>query len=90
MDARVRKAVSSKIAEAISSAREIRQIQSSLNAIPGTQATDFAFGLAIGRIYNSFHYQTRRILGRNATDEEFAEFLQILSKNADKIRQACQ
>ncbi|HEX9677346.1 hypothetical protein [Nitrososphaera sp.] len=90
MDARVRKAVSSKIDEAIASAGEIRQIQSSLKAIPEAQNADFVFGIAVGRIYNSFHYQTRRVLGRDATDEEFAQFLEILSKSAGRIRQACK
>jgi hypothetical protein len=42
----------------------------------------------MGRIYNSFHYQTRRALKRNATEEEFAEFLDILAKRADAIRNA--
>lgn len=90
MDARVKKAVLSKIDEAVDSAKEIRQIQDSLKSIPGAAEPDFAFGIAIGRVYNSFHYQTRRILGRNATDAEFSEFVQMLSKNADKIRKACQ
>jgi len=90
MDPRVRKAVLSKIDEAVASAEEIRRIQDSLKAVPGSQKTDFAFGIAVGRIYNSFHYQTRRIIGRNATEEEFSEFLQILSKNAGRIREACQ
>ncbi|HEX6067379.1 MAG TPA: hypothetical protein VFZ05_01145 [Nitrososphaera sp.] len=90
MDPRVRKAVMSKIDEAVTSAGEIRQIQSSLKAVPGSQNADFAFGIAVGRIYNSFHYQTRRIIGRNATEEEFSEFLQILSKNASRIREAFQ
>jgi hypothetical protein len=49
---------------------------------------DFAFGIAIGRIYNSFHYQTRRALKRNATPEEFAEFLDILAKKAEAIKNA--
>ncbi|MEM2140916.1 hypothetical protein [Nitrososphaera sp.] len=90
MDPRVKKAVLSKIGEAIESAAEIKQIQASLKAVPGSQKSDFAFGIAVGRIYNSFHYQTRRIIGRNATEQEFSEFLQILSKNADRIREACQ
>lgn len=90
MDGRVKGAVLSKIDEVITSADEIKQIQHSLEVIPGTGKVDFAFGIAIGRIYNSFHYQTRRLLGRNATDAEFSEFLQILSKSAGKIREACQ
>lgn len=90
MDPRVKKAVMAKIDESIASAPEIKQIQTSLKAVPGSQKADFAFGIAIGRIYNSFHYQTRRIIGRNATEEEFSEFLQILSKNAGRIREACR
>jgi hypothetical protein len=42
----------------------------------------------MGRIYNSFHYQTRLTLKRNATEEEFAEFLDILSKRAEYIKKA--
>jgi hypothetical protein len=53
-----------------------------------TSLDDFMFGIAIGRIYNSFHYQTRRTLKRNATKEEFEEFLDILAKRADTIKNA--
>jgi hypothetical protein len=56
--------------------------------VPVTSLDDFAFGIAIGRIYNSFHYQTRRTLKRNATKEEFAEFLDILAKRANAIKNA--
>jgi hypothetical protein len=88
MDARVKKAVLAKIHETISSAGEISQIQQNLRRIPIGNQDDFAFGIAIGRIYNSFHYQTRRALKRNATEEEFAEFLDILAKRAEYIKKA--
>jgi hypothetical protein len=88
MDTRVKKAVLAKIDEAISSADEISKIQQSLLHIPVGSQDDFAFGIAMGRIYNSFHYQTRRTLKRNATDEEFAEFLDILAKRAEYIKKA--
>ncbi|WP_148681360.1 hypothetical protein [Candidatus Nitrososphaera gargensis] len=86
MDARVKKAVLSKIDETVSNIDEISKIRHSLAHIPVGSQDDFAFGIAIGRIYNSFHYQTRRALKRNATEEEFAEFLEILSKQAGNIR----
>ena len=35
-------------------------------------------GIVVGRIYNSFYYQTRRILGREPTDVEFQEFLDMI------------
>lgn len=88
MDSRVRKAVLAKIEETISSVKEIKKIQENLGHIPVRNHNDFAFGIAIGRIYNSFHYQTRRVLGRNATDEEFTEFLGILAEKASKIRES--
>jgi hypothetical protein len=88
MDARVRKAVLVKIDETISNADEIWKIQHNLYQIPVDSQEDFAFGIAIGRIYNSFHYQTRRALKRSATDEEFAEFLEILAKRAENIKKA--
>ncbi len=89
MDVRVKKAVLAKIQETISSTDEISKIQQTLLLrIPVTSLDDFMFGIAIGRIYNSFHYQTRRALKRNATKEEFAEFLEILAMKADAVRNA--
>jgi hypothetical protein len=89
MDSRVKKAVLAKIQETISSTDEISKIQQMLLCnISVTSLDDFLFGIAIGRIYNSFHYQTRRALKRNATKEEFAEFLDILAKRADAIKNA--
>ena len=89
MDDRVKKAVFAKIQETISNTDEISKIQQMLSySIAATSLDDFMFGIAIGRIYNSFHYQTRRTLKRNATSEEFEEFLNILAKRADAIKNA--
>jgi hypothetical protein len=88
MDARVKRAVLDKINETISSSDEISKILHSLHHIPVRSQEDFAFGIAVGRIYNSFHYQTRRALKRNATDEEFVEFLEILAKKANYIKKS--
>jgi hypothetical protein len=85
VDARVKKAMLEKIGETVSNVDEISEILQALGHIPVKSKDDFALGIAIGRIYNSFHYQTRRALKRNATEEEFAEFLHILAKRADKI-----
>jgi hypothetical protein len=86
MDARIKKAVLAKIEETISNTDEISKIQKMLSHIAMSSHDDFAIGIAMGRIYNSFHYQTRRTLKRNATEEEFAEFLDILAKRADVIK----
>lgn len=89
MDDRVKKAVFDKIQETISNTDEISKIQRMLSYnMAVTSLDDFMFGIALGRIYNSFHYQTRRTLKRNATKEEFEEFLDILAKRADTIKNA--
>ena len=38
----------------------------------------FSLGITIGRLFNSFFYQHRRILKRNPTEDEFDEFLKFL------------
>jgi DNA primase large subunit len=89
MDDRVKKAVFDKIQETISNTDEISKIQQMLSYnMAVTSLEDLMFGIAIGRIYNSFHYQTRRALKRNATKKEFEEFLDILAKRADTIKNA--
>ncbi|HEX7033386.1 MAG TPA: hypothetical protein VF172_10335 [Nitrososphaera sp.] len=88
LDAKVRKAVLDKINETISNASEISQIVRSLGNIPVGNKNDFALGVAIGRVYNSFHYQTRRALRRNATEEEFDEFLGIIANKAAELQEA--
>lgn len=45
----------------------------------------FERGVAVGRLYNSFHYQSRRILKRDPTDEEFDEFVSIVRDNAARL-----
>ncbi|MFL6524511.1 MAG: hypothetical protein ACJ70Q_00015 [Nitrososphaera sp.] len=88
MDGRVKESVLAKIEETISSIDEILKIQQTLSDIPVRSLDDFLFGIALGRIYNSFHYQTRRALKRSATQEEFAEFVEVLATRADEIRNA--
>jgi hypothetical protein len=88
LDARVKKAVLGKIRDTVSNSEEISEIAASLGRIPVENRGDFVLGIAVGRIYNSFHYQTRRALKRNATDKEFGEFLDILAKKSGEIRKA--
>jgi hypothetical protein len=88
MDPRVRKAVLEKIEAAISNTAEVNSILQKLKTLEVSSKDDLAFGIALGRIYNSFHYQTRRTLKRDATPDEFGEFLEILGRNAKAIRAA--
>lgn len=90
MDPRVRKAITEKIEAVVTDPSEVSKILARLDSLRVSNDDDFALGIALGRIYNSFHYQTRRTLGRNATDGEFSEFLEILRENAAAIRAALE
>ena len=38
----------------------------------------FALGIVVGRVYNTFYYQSKRILNREPTKQEFEEFLKFV------------
>ena len=80
MDKVVLEKINQKISETLSKKDEIRQIVNLLNK-EGIDKNSFSYGVVIGRLYNSFYYQTKRILNREPTSEEFGEFLQILKKH---------
>ena len=84
MDKRLEEKINEKIEEALVNIREVHQITNSLDKL-ATGSNQFKYGIIVGRLYNSFHYQSRRILKRDPTLEEFIEFVQILSKRQDEI-----
>lgn len=85
MDDRVKNVINSKIDEVINNTDEITVITRTLKKLIDDEE-QIAFGIALGRIYNAFHYQTRRILKRNATEDEFREFVDLLSSRTHEIK----
>jgi len=83
MDDRVRKAVYGKIDEALAESSQAIALVNVVMPLNENCAADLAIGIVIGRIFNSFHYQTRRILGRNATAQEFDEFVKLIQTKSD-------
>lgn len=82
MDETLSEKIRQKIHETISNKDEIRQIIQSLSSIDDSKS--FALGIVVGRLYNAFYYQTKRILNREPTEFEFAEFLEFIkSKKSD-------
>jgi len=81
MDDKLREVIEKKIDTVFTKTDEIKKIIESLDKL-STKPDAFSFGIIIGRLYNSFFYQCRRILQRDPTEQEFSEFLEIL-----KIRQ---
>lgn len=84
MNSQLEEKVNQKIKEVTGKSDEIFKIINSLDDLR-THSDSFAYGIAIGRLYNSFYYQCRRILKRNPTDEEFSEFLEMLGKKQKEI-----
>ncbi|MGI0010872.1 MAG: hypothetical protein ACREAE_05690 [Nitrosopumilaceae archaeon] len=87
MDKKLEEKINQKINEVAENSDEIYKIINSLEKLR-THSDSFGYGIMIGRLYNSFYYQCRRILKRNPTNEEFLEFLDILNKNQAKILDA--
>ena len=84
MDDKLREVIEKKIDAVLTKTDEIKKIISSLDEI-STNSDDFSVGIIIGRLYNSFYYQSRRILQRDHTAEEFSEFLEILKTRQSEI-----
>ncbi|MFB5628878.1 MAG: hypothetical protein ACE5RR_02985 [Nitrosarchaeum sp.] len=82
MDELVKDKIKQKIYDTISNKDEIRQLIQLLSNIDDSKS--FALGIVVGRLYNAFYYQTKRILSREPTELEFTEFLEFVkSKKAD-------
>ena len=82
MDEILLKKIDQKIQDTISNKDDIKQLIKSLSSIDDSKS--FALGIVVGRIYNAFYYQSKRILNRNPTNEEFDEFLEFV-KNRKSV-----
>lgn len=65
-----------KIQETITNKQELKQLVDSLSSIDDSKS--FVLGIVVGRLYNAFYYQSKRILNRDPTDAEFQEFLKFV------------
>lgn len=83
MDAKLLQKIEQKIQDTISNKDEIKQLIAFLSNIDNSKS--FAMGLVVGRLYNSFYYQTKRILNREPTKEEFEEFLVFIKNKKSEL-----
>jgi len=82
MDEIILKKIEQKIQDTVSNKDDIKQLIQSLSNIDNSKS--FALGIVVGRIYNAFFYQTKRILNREPTKHEFDEFLEFVkNKKSD-------
>jgi phosphate uptake regulator len=84
MDDKLREVLEKKIDAVLAKTDEIKKIIASLDDL-STNTDTFSFGIVIGRLYNSFYYQCRRLLQRDPTEQEFSEFLEILKLRQSEI-----
>ena len=64
------------IQDSISNQDDIKQLIKLLSTIDSSKS--FALGIVVGRLYNTFFYQTKRILKRDPTKKEFEDFLKFI------------
>ena len=83
MDETLLKKIEQKIQDSISNKDEIKQLIQSLYSIDDSKS--FALGIVVGRIYNTFYYQSKRILNREPTKQEFQEFLEFVKNKKSKL-----
>ena len=82
MDEIILKKIEQKIQDTISNKDDIKQLIRSLSIVDDPKS--FILGIVVGRIYNAFYYQSKRILNREPTKEEFTEFLEFIkNKKSD-------
>ncbi len=84
MEEKLKKIILEKINDAISNVEEIQDLSTSLEKL-STDTNSFSYGIVIGKLYNSFYYQCRRILKRSPTEQEFLEFLEIVKQKEKEI-----
>ncbi len=82
MDELLLKKMEQKVQDAISNKDDVKQLIKLLSNIDDSKS--FALGVVVGRIYNAFYYQSKRILNREPTKNEFEEFIEFIkSKKPD-------
>ncbi|MCV0431268.1 hypothetical protein [Nitrosopumilus sp.] len=83
MDEILLKKIEQKIQDSVSNKDEIIQLIESFSNIDDSQS--FGLGIIVGRIYNTFYYQSKRILNREPTKEEFLEFVEFVRNKRSNL-----
>ena len=82
MDEILLKKIEQKIQDSLTTKDDIKELIKLLSTIDDSKS--FALGIVVGRLYNTFFYQSKRILKRDPTKEEFEDFLKFIeNKKSD-------
>ena len=83
MDEILLKKIEQKIQDSISNKDDIKELIKLLSTIDDSKS--FALGIVVGRLYNTFFYQSKRILKRDPTKQEFEDFLKFIEKKKSDL-----
>ena len=83
MDKILKNKIEEKLQETLSNKEEIHKLCLTLSNIDDSKS--FVLGVVVGRIYNSFYYQSKRILDREPTLEEFNEFVDYIESRKSEF-----
>ena len=77
------KKLEQKIQDTISNKDDLGELIKLLSNIDDSKP--FALGVVVGRIYNAFFYQSKRILDREPSKNEFDEFLEFIKNKKSNL-----
>jgi hypothetical protein len=83
MDEILLKKIEQKIQDSITTKDDIKELIKLLSTIDDSKS--FALGIVVGRLYNTFFYQSKRILKRDPTKQEFEDFLKFIENKKSKL-----
>ena len=83
MDDLLLQKIEQKIQDSISNQDDIKELIKLLSTIDSSKS--FALGIVVGRLYNTFFYQTKRILKRDPTKKEFEDFLEFVENKKPEL-----
>ena len=75
MDKILKKKLEEKIQETLSQRNEIKQLQTLSDL---SDPKSFVLGIIVGRLYNSFYYQSKKNLNREPTSDELSDFIELV------------
>lgn len=78
MDEKIVKILSEKLNESLNESNGIMKL---ILSFTNVDSDSLYMGIVIGRLYNSFFYQHRRILKRDPSNDEFEEFIDFIKSN---------
>ncbi|MEM3034020.1 MAG: hypothetical protein QXL23_00090 [Candidatus Nitrosocaldus sp.] len=89
MDDRIRDVINAKVKECIDDVDRVNMLVDALSPLHAMDGKDaLSLGIILGRVYNSFYYQSRRMLMRDPSRDEFQEFIAMLLTKINELSDA--